>query len=199
MAARNIYNIKSIQERNYKILDLGKYSPLMGRPENRFTAMMYGESGSGKSVFTLQFADYYSHYYGKVLYNSHEEGVNQTIKDRITDFDIKSPKLWVGNKLDYEQMCHKIERNYYRLVVVDSVQYMNFSFEQLKEMRERFKKRHLSIVLVSFGQSQGKPAGAGAIDLLHASDIKLFFKNGTCHSHGRYLSKPVSQRLFVPG
>jgi len=196
MATRKIYNIKSIQARNYNILDLGLYASYMGKPESKFVAMNYGGSGSGKSVHALKFSDFYARHYGKVLYNSHEEAIHKTIQDRINDFEISAPKLYVGDRLSYEEMCYKIERNYYRLAVIDSVQYMNFTMPQLHEMRERFKKRNLSILMVSFGDSKGNPTNAKP--LLHASDIKLFFKDGKVHSHGRYLSKPVDKVLFVP-
>ena len=44
MATRKIYNIKSIQARNYNILDLGLYASYMGKPESKFVAMNYGGS-----------------------------------------------------------------------------------------------------------------------------------------------------------
>lgn len=144
MATRKIFNVKAIQAKKYHTIELGRFNDLFGRPEGKFNAMFYGESGSGKSVLTLQFADYYSQNIGKALYNSHEEGVRQTLRDRINEFNISSDRLYFGNALNYEEMCHKVERNYYRLLIIDSVQYMGFTYDQLKEFRERFAKRHLS-------------------------------------------------------
>ncbi len=196
MAQRKIFNIKSVKGKSYKTLDIGDYNQLFGRPESKFTAMNYGASGGGKSVFTLQFGAYYANNIGKVLYNSHEEGVNQSLRDRIVEFEIDAPRLYFGNKLSYEEMCYKIERNYYRLVIIDSVQYMNFTYEQLKELRERFNRRLLSVMMVSFGNTKGSPDKAK--ELLHASDIKAFFKNGRVNITSRYLSKPVDKVLYQP-
>ncbi len=197
MAKKQIYSIKALKEKKFHTLALNPfYTKLMGSPERKFIAICYGESGSGKSVFLLQFADYFANNFGKVLYNSHEEGANQTIQDRINNFNIESSKLFVADSLAFDDMCEKIERNYYRLVIIDSVKYMGFTFSQLKELRIRFAKRHLSVIMVDFGKAKGNPQSG--VDLLHASDVKMFFKNGTIYSISRYLSAPSEYRLFVP-
>jgi predicted ATP-dependent serine protease len=125
---RQIYNIKTLKEKKFQTLAFSdEYIKLPGSPQRNFTAMCYGESGSGKSVFLLKFADYFARNFGKTLYNSHEEGVNQTVVDRINNFDISAKKLFIGNALTFDEMCDKIEKNYYRLVIIDSVKYMGFT------------------------------------------------------------------------
>jgi predicted ATP-dependent serine protease len=195
--AREIFNIKSIREKKFHRLELiPEYAELMGIPERKFTGIFYGESGSGKSVKALQFADYFAKNFGKVLYNSHEEKVNQTIQDRIFNFNINAQRLWIANGISFERMCGYIEKNYYRLIIIDSVKYMNFTIDQLKELRERFAKRLLSVIMVDFGESKGKPASGR--DLIHASDVKMYFKNGRVHSVSRYLDQPSEKQLFLP-
>jgi len=193
MAARNIFSVKSVKEKKYRTLDIGEYAKLFGFPEGKFVAIFYGSAGSGKSVFALKFADFYAKNIGKVLYNSHEEGVRQTLKDRIVEHNIDAQRLYFGNALSFDEMMHKIKRNYYRLVIIDSIQYMGFSYAQLKQIRETFPKRHLSLILVSFG-SKNQPQNAK--DHFHASDIKAFFENGRLHVISRYTSRPVSKQLF---
>jgi len=73
---------------------------------------------------------------------------------------------------------------------------MNFTIAQLKELRERFAKRQLTIVMVDFGSSKGSPASGK--DLIHASDVKMYFKDGRVHSISRYLDKPIEKQLFTP-
>lgn len=128
MAKREIFSIKTIKEKQFHTLELeSQYSSLMGNPEKKFTGMLYGASGSGKSVYALQFANYFANNFGKVLYNSHEEKVNQTIQDRINNFDIDANKLFIASGVNYDKMCHYIDRNYYRLLLIDSVKYMEFT------------------------------------------------------------------------
>ena len=194
---RQIYNINTLKDKKFKTLAFNEqYVQLFGSPQRNFVAMCYGESGSGKSVFLLQFADYFARNFGKVLYNSHEEGVNQTVVDRINNFDIGAKKLFIGNALTFDEMCEKIERNYYRLIIIDSVKYMNFTFAQLKELRTRFAKRQIVLIMVDFGKTKGSPQSG--VDLLHASDVKMFFKDGVVSSVSRYLPKPTKKTLFVP-
>jgi predicted ATP-dependent serine protease len=195
--AREIFNIKTIREKKFHRLELiSEYAELMGIPEKKFISIFYGESGSGKSVYVLRFANYFAKNFGKVLYNSHEEKVNQTIQDRINNFNIDAQRLWVANGISFERMCEYIEKNYYRLIIIDSVKYMNFTIDQLKELRERFAKRQLSVIMVDFGDSKGKPASGK--DLIHASDVKMYFKNGRVHSTSRYLDQPTEKHLFIP-
>lgn len=195
--AKEIFSIKALKEKRYDCLNLSEeYAYLMGEPEKRFIAIHYGESGSGKSVHTLRFADYFARNFGKVLYNSHEESVNKTIQSRINNFHIDAGGLFVANALSFERMCHYIQKNYYRLVIIDSVKYMGFTFDQLKELRIRFAKRKLSIIMVDFGTAKYSPASGK--DLLHAADIKMFFKNGRVFSESRYLDTPREKQIFLP-
>ena len=158
MAKKQIYSIKALKEKKFQTLNFSpEYTALFGNPQRNFVAMCYGESGSGKSVFLLKFADYFARNFGKVLYNSHEEGVNQTVVDRISHFNINAGKLFIGNALNFDEMCEKIERNYYRLVIIDSVKYMGFTFAQLKELRARFAKRQIIVCMVDFGKTEGSP------------------------------------------
>ncbi len=194
--ARDIYNVKTIREKKYDTLDLGEYNHLLGECESRFVMTLYGHSGSGKSVFALRFADYFAKYVGKTLYNSHEEKINQTLRDRIKEWNINAPKLFFGNSLKFGRMVDVIRKNRYRAVFIDSVKYMDFTDEQLKELREVFAKRKLVIVMVNFGEKLGVPAGSWGKDLLHASDVKCFFKGGRLNVVSRYLPVPVDRVLF---
>ena len=194
--ARDIYNVKTIREKKYDTLDLGEYNHLLRECESRFVMTLYGHSGSGKSVFALRFADYFAKYVGKTLYNSHEEKINQTLRDRIKEWNINAPKLFFGNSLKFGRMVDVIRKNRYRAVFIDSVKYMDFTDEQLKELREVFAKRKLVIVMVNFGEKLGVPAGSWGKDLLHASDVKCFFKGGRLNVVSRYLPVPVDRVLF---
>lgn len=197
MAKREIFSVKALREKKYHLMELApEYARLMGQPERKFTGIHYGESGSGKSVYTLRFADYFAKNFGKVLYNSHEESVNKTIQDRINNFDIDAQRLFVANAINFDRMCDYIQKNYYRLVIIDSVKYMRFNIDQLQELRTRFAKCQLSVIMIDFGKSKGNPASG--IDLIHASDTKMYFKDGTVYSSSRYLDKPVQVRLFTP-
>ncbi len=190
-----IYSIKTIREKNYHGVEFApEFVELLGSPEANFTGMFYGKSGSGKSVQLLKLCEHYSETYGKVLYNTHEEGVNKTIRKRIEDHNINSQKLYMGDRIDFELLCKKIKSNSYRMIVLDSVNVMKFTVAQLLELRRLFAKRKLAVVMVAFGTQMGSTRNVD--DLLHACDIKVFFKDGVAYSHGRYTSGVVEKRFF---
>jgi len=191
-----IISVKTLREKTYETLDLGVYNELLGQLQSKFIMMCYGPSGSGKSVFALEFAESLSNL-GKTLYNSHEEADNKTLQDRVFEFDINSRNLYFGISLDFEQMVEKIKRNRYHFVIIDSVQYMDFTYDQLIELKNLFKKKKkFGIVMVSFGNTIGKPDRGK--ELLHASDVKCFIKEGRLNVISRYLKSPVNKTLFCP-
>lgn len=197
---KDTYNINEIMRRNYQSLNLGEYyTSLMGVPEPKFVGMFYGQPGGGKSVFAIQFADYLAKHHGKVYYNSHEERIKRTLRMRIEEFDINATKrLQFGDAVPFNRMMDKIQSNHYRFIFIDSVQYMQFTFDQLQEMSHHFRKRLLSIIMISFGASWGNPDKAR--ELLYASDIKAFFymedDYGMAKFASRYKSTIVKTELF---
>jgi len=113
-----IISIKTLKEKKYETIDLGDYNKLFGIIQSKFIIMLYGPSGSGKSVFALQLCEELTKH-GKLLYNSHEERDKKTIQDRVINFNINSPKIALGVSLPFEVMLEKIKSNHYSYVVID--------------------------------------------------------------------------------
>ena len=189
-----IYSTKRIRKKKFRHVEVGEYGALIGEIEARCNIMLYGPSGGGKTVFAIRLANYLSKKYGKTLYASHEEDTNKSVVDRINEWSIDSEKMYFAGRMTFEQFCKKVKSNKYRVCVIDSLQYAEFTYDQLKKFREMFKKRHIILIMVSFGTAMSKTLGFN--DHLHASDVKLYFKDGYVTSHGRYIGKPVKQKLF---
>lgn len=191
-----IISIKTLKEKKYETVDMGKYNELFGDVEAKFIMMCYGPSGSGKSVFVLQFLEELTKH-SKALYNSHEERLRKTIQQRTINFNINSSKIAIGESLPFDVMLEKIKANHYTYLVLDSIQYMDFTYEQLKELVEFTKrKKKFGIIMVSFGNTMDNPTRA--IDHLHAADLKCFFKNGSVTITSRYTDQPIRKQLFSP-
>jgi len=190
-------SIGQLKAKKYETIDLGeRYNTLFGIMQTKFVIMMYGRSGCGKSVLTLQLCDELSKH-GKVLYNSHEERDNKTLQDRVNDFEISSKKITIAVSVPFDAMYEKIKRGHYSYVVIDSVQFMSFTYEQLKQLIQAFKKKKkFGIIMVSRGDAKYNPKGA--VEHLHACDVKCYLKNGHIDIESRYLKAPVSKRLFAP-
>ena len=115
----------------------------------------------------------------------------------MNNFKIDSKKITIAVSVPFDAMVQKIKRGHYSYVVIDSVQYMGFTYDQLKQLKELGKsKKKFGIIMVSFGSSQDNPKNA--TDHLHAADVKCFFKKGNMHVKSRYLHQPKTVRLFDP-
>jgi predicted ATP-dependent serine protease len=196
--ARETYSIKALTERNYDVLRLNdKWAALMGEITPKCLIMAYGNSGSGKSTTALELAVHIAELQnGKVLYDSHEEGINKTVRDRCIKHGVDYPKLSFTPGLSFERLMHKIRTTGPRVVVIDSVQMAGISSDQVKELRETFKKRKLVVILVSFGTGEGSTKGAN--DLLHDADVKMWHHKGQLTVHSRFVGEAVEVTLFKP-
>jgi predicted ATP-dependent serine protease len=193
-----ILNVATIKQRKYDTLDMGEYyNKLLGEIESSCRIFIYGSSGSGKSVFSLKLADHFARHHGKCLYNSHEEGMKQTIRDRIINYDINASRLFVGDRIGFDDLIDNIRTKHYRMVIQDSVQYSQFTYDQLQTLNHEFKKRKMILVLISFGKTYKAPKCN--TDIMHACDVKMFFDKGEVIVDSRYLEQTTTVRLFSPG
>lgn len=188
-------SVGQLKAKKYETIDLGeRFRELFGIIQTKFVIMAYGPSGCGKSVLVLQLCQELSKH-GKVLYNSHEEQDNMTLQDRVNNFKIDSSKITFGVSVPFEEMVRKIKTGHYSYAVIDSVQFMAFTYDQLKELKELSKrKKKFGIIMVSRGDKKYNPKNA--IEHLHACDVKCFMKGGFADVESRYLGYDVRKQIF---
>jgi len=187
-------SIKVIKERRYHSLDSldRQWLDLFGDLERNFRMIIYGAPTSGKSSLALMFANHLAKKIGKVLYNSWEEGLNKTVQSRITERGIDAPKLYVADRMPFDELVRVIKSRSYRVVVIDSVKFMDFTYIQYKKLTSLYP--HKSFVFLAHGEAQGRPEGAA--DIHKACDVKVFVKHGQAKVVSRYLGQPTSIKLF---
>lgn len=61
----------------------GKWLDLIGNPSKDFTVMIYGKPKMGKSIMAVDFAGYLARNHGPVLYVAREEGIDDTLKEKL--------------------------------------------------------------------------------------------------------------------
>lgn len=188
-------SVVQLKNKRYDTIDLGdRFRELFGTMQTKFVIMVYGPSGCGKSVLALELCQALEKY-GKTLYNSHEEQDNMTLQDRIKNFNIDSKKLTIAVSVPFDEMVRKIKKGHYCYCVIDSVQFMAFTYDQLKELKELAKrKKKFGIIMVSRGDKKYNPKNA--IEHLHACDVKCFMKNGFADVESRYLKNDVRKQIF---
>ena len=207
---KNVFNVRALLEKKFHTIfdtekakkhpDTEMWRKRLGEIEGRCKIKVYGRPGSGKSVLVMQLLQYLSEVYGKAAYNSWEERVNKTMANRIRNFMRIDPKtgsvkdVWFLAANSFEEMCKRIEKNYLRIIVIDSVQYARFTKDQLQELEARFAKRNIIVIMVGFGTARYK---AKDMDLLHAADVKMYVHSGQLTVDSRYLGATHHEQLFA--
>lgn len=171
----------------------GEWQNMFGNPEHNFRMMFWGPQKSGKSTLCLKFCDYLSKF-GKVAYNSWEEGISETFKRRAIENNITSQKLFLLHKCSFEEiMDDSFKRKHYKTLVIDSVQYMRFTYEQYKQLIDKYPSK---IILV-INQANGKGGIKGGTDISHAVDATVYCSKGYAHIESRFTSKKTVQ-IYTP-
>lgn len=163
----------------------GEWLTSFGEPEKNFSALIYGESGNGKTDFCVKLAKYLAQF-AKVLYFSAEEGISTTIQeafDRNGMHEV-SGRVILAEKANVEELIDYLKRrNSPQVVVLDSLDYMRLTTEQYKLLRATFPRKTFIIVSWSAGDRPKSQAGK---DIEYMSDVKIRVKHYLAHPRSRY-------------
>lgn len=127
-----IVNSIDILNMNFEKFDFqGKWLQFIGKPSRPFTAMVFGKPKYGKSFLCIDFAGYLATNHGKVLYVAKEEGIDETLKQKIYQTRVAHPNLDVVSYLVNDLSV-------YDFVFLDSVTKLNLSPMDLEKLQNRF-------------------------------------------------------------
>lgn len=172
--AKNVISLRDLQKARFKTLQFtGNWKELMGTPEERFSVMIYGQSGQGKSTFAINFAEYLSNNFGTVLFNSAEEGISLTLQDKLKN--LKSTDLFISHHRDFNSMRKHLKTSTCKFVVLDSVNHMNLTPENVEELRNMDKTRGF----ISIHQVTKTGDFKGDNKFLHNCDVEIVVDNYT--------------------
>lgn len=157
-----------------------KYGNFMGNPAVGFHAIVYALPKAGKSIWSMQFADYLANHFGNVLYIASEEGFKGTIKQKISEWTKNRTNLKFGNFTGYEEIKNNIHG--YDFVFIDSLDFAKISVEEMEELKALNPKT--SFVTVKQVTKDGKFRGSQ--EYAHNCDIIIEIIDGVAHQKGRY-------------
>lgn len=160
----------------------GKWGDLMGRPGKRFHLMVFGRPKQGKSIFSVQFANYLSQNFGPVLYVASEEGFSATLQKKIADFGMANRNMDFANFREYEQIRQALENKKYKFVFIDSVNFIKVTPEQI----EALKAANPGTAFVTIQQATKGGQFRGSQEYAHNCDMIVEVINGVAHHTGRY-------------
>ncbi len=145
--------------------------------------LLTGNPGIGKSTLLLQAAKEYTKY-GKIIYVSGEESINQ-IKLRANRLNVISNKLLVTNETEVESIGAFVKGEKAIVVIIDSIQTLHSceadsipgTVTQIRESTlkiiELAKQNEISIFIVGHITKDGKVAGPKLLE--HMVDAVLHF------------------------
>ncbi len=153
----------------------GAWLASFGRPELRGTWIIWGDSGSGKTTFTLMLCKYLANF-GRVAYDSLEQGLSLSLQRawaRVGMIEAGSNVILL-NKEDLPEMTARLrKRKSPEIIIIDSLQYLTkFYMQQLKELKAEFPDK--LFVFISQADKAGKdPDGHIAKKIRYDADIKI--------------------------
>jgi hypothetical protein len=184
---RRGYNIESLKESgkitsaqdllNIKV-DLYKFdnnfNAVFGTPAKSFTAMIHGESGSGKSSFCIQFSDYFSKNHGETIYLSIEEGTNTTFRMKLKENTNGELLFKVGTEREPAKI-RELSKTF-KLIIIDSLSYANYGAEDVEEIIKFGSATETSFLFLMHETKSGTYKGDTYFE--HLTDIFLYAKDG---------------------
>jgi len=160
----------------------GKWHDLLGDPGKRFHMMVFGRPKQGKSIFCVQFANYFSQNFGPVLYVAAEEGFSVTLQNKIREFGMANKNMDFANYRNYEQIKAALQAKPYRCVFIDSVNFIKITPEQIEEL----KAENPNTAFVTVQQATKGGQFRGSQEYAHNCDIIIEVIAGIANQQGRY-------------
>lgn len=151
-----------------------EFHEVLGNPTGNFRMMIYGENYNGKSTYAVKLADFLSKNFGRVLFNSSEEGLSTSLQNKAKEL--------TSNMLDFSfYKTYKELRNYLkksdtlkpRFVVIDSINDMGMSIDDLKDLIALDDQRAIIYVM----QATKSGTFKGENDFAHEADIRIKVEN----------------------
>lgn len=165
-------SLESLKNKKFETLDFsGKWQELIGTPEVNFCMMISGKPGQGKSYFSLELSEYLASNFGTVLFNSSEEGASLSLQNKTNSFDITN--IYLGEAKDVNSLQLLLSNSPYKFVVIDSVNDMNISPQELRKLRGL----HPTKGFICIFQSTKDGSFKGSSKYEHDADISIIIEN----------------------
>lgn len=177
--------VNELLKKKFKIMRFdGAFKAAIGTPEMAGTWIIWGKSGNGKTNFALQLGKYLTRF-GKVVYNTLEEGAKLSFQRAICENDMQT----CGNK--FLIVSEPILNLSYRLTkqrapkicIIDSLQYTKLN----KASYLQFVKKHPNVLFIFISHAEGKnPKGDTADSVRYHADVKIHVQGYKAFTTSRY-------------
>lgn len=135
---RRALSVTNVLEARFNTLQLtGQWLDAIGCPELSGSWFIYGPIKNGKTDFAMKLAKYLTEF-GRVAYNSVEEGLSLSIQDayRRNNMDEVKGKFILLDKEGVPEMAKRLKRHKSPDIwVVDTVQFLDLKFSEYKTLK----------------------------------------------------------------
>lgn len=186
MAVKRALTIKNVLDTQYELFHFSQeWYDAFSHPEKSGVWFIWGNSGNGKTSFTLSLVRYLAST-ERVLFNSLEEGTSHTMQlgfKRVNMHEVAGNVLVV--KEDAEELTERLlQRKSPRVVIIDSYQYFQLTYKQYILFKEKFPNK----LIVFISHADGKlPAGRSAKSVMYDATLKIWVEGYKAISKGRYI------------
>ena len=176
----------------------GKWREAFGEPERTGVWFIWGNSGNGKSSFTMQLCKELCKY-ARVAYDSLEEGTGMTMRQSLQ----RHGMLDVGGRfslLDNESIPYLRARLRQRkspdVVIIDSFQYTQMTYKEYIRMKETNRGKLLIFISHANGQ---RPRGSAAVSVMYDAALKIWVEGFKAFSKGRFIGETGEMTIWEEG
>ena len=182
---RNAKGVRELLSMKFDVMQFdGPWYNAFGTPERRGVWIIWGNSGSGKTSFALQLCKYLCRF-GRVAYDSMEEGACRTMQDAIRRtgmMEVNKRFLLIDNE-SMEELSIRLRRQKSPDIVVIDID---------------FKEQHKRKLLIFISHAEGQlPNGRAAKGVMYDASLKIYVEGFRAFSKGRFIG-PLGYYDIVP-
>lgn len=175
----------------------GGWDECVGEIETTGIWFIWGNSGNGKTSAVVSLCKELSAF-GKVLYNSREEGVSLTMQNTLRRYGMGElgSRFQLAN-MSLQELDEKIsQQRSPKVVVLDSFQFMGLTYKDFRAFCEKHKNKMLIFVSRTRGR---QPEGRAAISAMYDASCKIWVEGYKAFSKGRFVGTTGEMTIWDEG
>lgn len=175
----------------------GGWDECVGEIETTGIWFIWGNSGNGKTSAVVSLCKELSAF-GKVLYNSREEGVSLTMQNTLRRYGMGElgSRFQLAN-MSLQELDEKIsQQRSPKFVVLDSFQFMGLTYKAFRAFCEKHKNKMLIFVSRTRGR---QPEGRAAISAMYDASCKIWVEGYKAFSKGRFVGTTGEMTIWDEG
>lgn len=175
----------------------GGWDECVGEIETTGIWFIWGNSGNGKTSAVVSLCKELSAF-GKVLYNSREEGVSLTMQNTLRRYGMGElgSRFQLAN-MSLQELDEKIsQQRSPKFVVLDSFQFMGLTYKDFRAFCEKHKNKMLIFVSRTRGR---QPEGRAAISAMYDASCKIWVEGYKAFSKERFVGTTGEMTIWDEG